>query len=89
MQDGLRLWQARGRAAVIAVERFVSAGSSNRHETIWHEAFRRLTRRVRRGSGLRPSLWISPFLRVSPVNQTGNTVYNLRTHQVIHAAHSV
>ena len=52
-------WQARGRAAVIVVERFVSAGSSNRHETIWHEAFRRLTRRLRCGRGLRPSLHIS------------------------------
>ena len=45
------LWQARGRAAVIAVERFVSAGSSNRHETIWHEAFRRLTRVFGAGAG--------------------------------------
>ena len=60
------LWQARGRAAVIAVERFVSAGSSNRHETIWHEAFRRLTRRLRRGSGLRPSLQISPLVPRAP-----------------------
>ena len=80
------LWQARGRAAVIAVERFVSAGSSNRHETIWHEAFRRLTRRLRRGSGLRPSLRISPFLRVSPVDPADNATYNLRTHQVIHVS---
>ena len=31
------LWQAPGSAAVIAVERFVSAGSSNRHETISRE----------------------------------------------------
>ena len=53
------LWQARGRAAVITVERFVSAGSSNRHETIWHEAFRRLTRRLWRRIVLRPSLQIS------------------------------
>ena len=83
------LWQARGRAAVIAVERFVSAGSSNRHETIWNEAFRRLTRRLRRGSGLRPSLQTSPFLRVSPVNPAGNATYDLRTHHVIHAARSV
>ena len=83
------LWQARGRAAVIAVERFVSAGSSNRHETIWNEAFRRLTRRLRRGSGLRPSLRISPFLRVSPVNPAGNATYDLRTHHVIHAARRV
>ena len=66
------LWQARSRAAVIAVERFVSAGSSNRHETIWHQAFRRLTRRLRRGSGLRSSLQTSPFLRVSPINPAGN-----------------
>ena len=83
------LWQAPGRAAVIAVERFVSAGSSNRHETIWHEAFRRLTRRVRRGSGLRPSLQTSPFLRVSPINPAGNATYDLRTHQVIHVFRSV
>ena len=82
-------WQARDRAEEIAVERFVSAGSSNRHETIWNEAFRRLTRRLRRGSGLRPSLQISPFLRVSPVNPAGNATYDVRTHQVIHAARRV
>ena len=29
------------------------------------------------------------FLCVSPVNPTGNTVYKLRTHRVIHAARSV
>ena len=71
------------------MERFVSAGSSNRHETIWHEAFRRLTRRLRRGSGLRPSLQISPFLRVAPVNPAGNATYDVRTHHVIHAARRV
>ena len=42
-----------------------------------------------RGSGLRPSLQISPFLRVCPVNPAGNATYDLRTHHVIHAARSV
>ena len=37
----------------------------------------------------RPSLQISPFLRVYSVNPAGNATYNLRTHQVIHAARSV
>ena len=52
-------------------------------------AFRCLTRRLRRGSGLRPSLQTSPFLRVSPVNPAGNAIYELRTHQVIHVSRKV
>ena len=40
-------------------------------------------------AGPRPSLQISPFLRVYRVNPAGNATYDLRTHQVIHAARSV
>ena len=35
---------------------------------------------------LRPSLQISPFLRVSPVNPASNATYDLRTHHVIHVS---
>ena len=49
----------------------------------------RSSRRESRSIMLRPSLQISPFLRVCPVNPAGNATYDLRTHHVIHAARSV